>query len=167
MSRVLIKKVSPLTVGMGCAKFVKKGYPMRFDSGPMTYCSSFVAKVYSANEHVGTIFGHQGNNHPKELKDFIAVEIMKEMGHLDKIKFKEIKVQTAKGTQFDNEDVDSTIDLAKAIVDFMEDEHEVNRVSEVAPGIDLLTTQMTAVVDKDGNYTVPRRKGMFEVCVIM
>lgn len=128
-------------------------------------CSALVAQVHKEGKHVGTIMLHQGVDAPSILRGNLLVELKAQLGSCDGITLKKPNVQTAPDTIPPNTDDDTTLLLCEA-VNGMIDSSEIMSGAKIAPGVDAVTTEMTAHIKEDGAFDVPARKGMFETCLI-
>ncbi len=61
-------------VGAGRAKAVRLGESALLDSGPLTFCSTMVAKVYNNDEQVGVLMVHKGLERDIDLQRQLANE---------------------------------------------------------------------------------------------
>jgi hypothetical protein len=151
------------TVGMAGARVVVLGSADRLTTGDLTICTGLIGKLLVGGVHKGTLMVHQGNNHPRELRENIFAALKANGLSCDNIRLQNIVVQTAPDVQHDTGN--TTDDLLFAL-DGMVDPEEVLRVSEPAPGKNFLANEMTANIKQDGTYDVPKRKGMFEICSV-
>ena len=164
------------TVPAGGARVIRAGNEDVLQSGPLTVCSTFVGQIVRNRVVLGVLMAHRG---PESRESFLRnLDAELESQGIDgEFELVPVAVQHAPHTRLRHRVVedgvtrshdDTLFELAHNLeTRFGLAAGELMNMSEVGPGINLVTSQCTATVRKDGSVDVPKRKGAFETCICM